>query len=139
MDVKLELFKKDDKTDVCLVQNFAIGEADFNQIMQWKNLSVKATGNFCIGENLSAVLMPTMSKDLIEQLKLIQKVVDVVDRSNRRICATLLGYNVDKPENSFAHVQLVTQTKEDEKLQQVVYVKYTLEKFAYLLDLIFFV
>ena len=139
LDVKLELFKKDDKTDFCLVQNFAKGEADFNKFMRRKNLPVKASGNFCTGENLSAVLMPTMSKDLIEHLKLIHKVFDVVDRSNRRSCATLLGFNVDKPESSYAHVRFVTQTKDDEKFQKIVYVKYTLKEFSYLLDLMIFV
>ena len=61
-----------------------------------------------------------MSKDMDEQLKLAQKVVDKVDRANRKIRVTLLRYNVDKPESSYAQVQLSARMKEDEKFQQVV-------------------
>ena len=47
---------------------------------------------------------------------------------------TLLRYNVYRPESSYAQVQLFARKKEDEKFQQVVYVKYKLEEFMYLLD-----
>ena len=66
--------------------------------------------------------MPTMSKDMDEQLKLDHKVVDIVDRANRKICVTLLRYNVDKPESSYAQVQCFAKKKENEMFQQVVYV-----------------
>ena len=85
-------------------------------------------------ENLTPVQIPTLSKDMEEQLKLAHKVVDVVDRANTKICVTLLRYNVDKPESSYAQVRLFIRKKEDEKFQQVVYVKYKLEEFIYLLD-----
>ena len=80
-----------------------------------------------------------MSEDMDEQLKLAHKVVDVVDRSDRKICVTLLRCNVDKLESSYAQVQLFARKKEDEKFQQVVYVKYKLEEFIYLLDVMNFV
>ena len=41
---------------------------------------------------------------------------------------------MDKPESSYAQVQLFVRKKEDEKFQQVVYVNYKLEEFIYLLD-----
>ena len=75
-----------------------------------------------------------MSKDMDEQLKLAHKVVDVVERANKKICVTLLRYNVDKPESSYAQVRLCASKKEDDKFQQVVYVNYKLEEFVYLLD-----
>ena len=68
-----------------------------------------------------------------EQLKLVHKVVDVVDRANRKMFVTLLRYNVDKPESFFAQVQFFARNKENEMFQQVVYVKYKLEKIIYLL------
>ena len=68
-----------------------------------------------------------MSKDMDEQLELPHKVVDVVDRANRNICVTLLRYNVDKPDSSYAQVRIFARKKEDEKFQQVVYVRYKLE------------
>ena len=83
---------------------------------------------------MTPVLIPTMSKDMDEQLKLAHKVVDVVDRANKKICVTLLRYNVDKLESSYAQVRLFARKKEDEKFQQVVYVKYKLEEFILLLD-----
>ena len=71
-----------------------------------------------------------------EQHKLAHKVVVVVDRANKKICGTLLRYNVDKLESSYAQVRLFRRKKEDEKLQQVVFVKYKLEEFMYLLDVL---
>ena len=70
-----------------------------------------------------------MSKDMDEQLKLAQKLVDVVDRANRKICVTLLRYNVDKPESSYTQIQLFVRKKEDENFQQVIYVNTKLEEF----------
>ena len=75
-----------------------------------------------------------MRTDIDEQLKLAHKVVDVVDRADRKICVTLLRLNVDKPESSYAQVRLFARKKEDEKIQQVVYVYCELEEFIYLLD-----
>ena len=133
LDVKLKVFKKDDNKEFRLVQNLTMGEADFNQFMRLRNQPVNAAENFAREENLTPVLMPTMSRDMDEQLKLAHKVPDVVDRANRKICVTLPRYNVDKPESSSAQVRLFAM-KEDEKFQQVVYVKYKLEEFIYLLD-----
>ena len=69
-----------------------------------------------------------------EQLKLVHKVIDVVDRPNRRICVTLLIYKVDNPETSYAQVRLFGGEKEEEKFQQTVYVNYKLDEFVHLLD-----
>ena len=68
-----------------------------------------------------------------EQLKLVHKVIDVVDRPNGRICVTLLRYKADNPETSYAQVRLFGWKKE-EKFQQIVYVNYKLDEFVYLLD-----
>ena len=64
-----------------------------------------------------------MSRDLDEQLRLTHTVNDVVDRANRKICVSLLRYNVDKLENSYAQIRLFARKKDDKKFQQVVYVK----------------
>ena len=57
-----------------------------------------------------------------------------MNRAKRKICVTLLRYNVHNPESSYAQVRLFPRKKEDEKFQQVVYVNYKLEEFIYLLD-----
>ena len=88
-------------------------------------------------KNLTPVLIPTMSKDMDEQLKLAHKVVDILDRANRKIYVTPLRYNVDNPESFYAQVRLIARKKEEEKFQQVSYVKYKLEEFIYLLDVMF--
>ena len=110
-----------------------MGEADFNQFMRLRNLLVNAVENFAREENFTPVLIPTMSKDMDEQLKLAHKVVDVMDRANRKICVILLRYSVDQPEISYAQVRSFARNKEDEKFQQNVYVNYKLEE-MYLLD-----
>ena len=134
LDVKLRVFKKDDNKEFRLVQILTMGEADFNQFMRLRNQLVIAAENFGGEENLSPVLIPTMSKDMDEQLKLADKVVDVLDRANRKICLTLLQYNVDKSESSYAQFRLFARKKDNEKFQQVVYVSYKLEDFIDLTD-----
>ena len=71
-----------------------------------------------------------------EQLKLVHKVIDVVGRPRRRIWVTLLRYQADNPETSYAQVRLFGRKKEEEKFQQIVYVNYKLDEFVYLLDVL---
>ena len=74
------------------------------------------------------MLIPTISKNMDEQLKEAHKVIDVVDQANRKFCVTLLRYNVEKPEISYAQVQIFARM-EKEKFQQIVYVNFKLENF----------
>ena len=134
LGVNFKVFKNDENKEFRLVQNLTMGEADFNQFMRLKNQLINAAENFAREENLTPVLILTMSKDMDEQLKLAHKVLDVVDRTNREICVTLLRYNVDKPESSYAQVHLFARKKEDEKFQHVVYVNFELGEFICLLD-----
>ena len=106
LHVKLKVFRKDEKKEFRLVQNLTMGEAYFNEFMRLRSQLVNAAENFAREESLTPLLIPTMSKDMDEQLKLAHKVVDVVDRTNRKICVTLLRYNVDKPESSHAQGRL---------------------------------
>ena len=64
-------------------------------IERLRNQLDNAAEYFAREENLTPVLIPTKSKDMDEQLKMAYKVVDVVDRANRKICETLLRYNVE--------------------------------------------
>ena len=123
LDNKLKVFKRERKNaEFRLRQNLSMGEADFNQFIRQRNQLVVAADNFLREENLSPVLQSTLSKDMEEQLKLVHKVIDVVDRPNRRICMTLLRYKVENPETSYAQVRLFGRKKEEEKFQQIVYV-----------------
>ena len=86
LDVKLKVFKKDDNKEFRLAQSLTMGEADFNQFMRLSNQLVIAAKNFARNENLSRVVIPTLSKDMDEHFKLVLKVVDVVDRANKDLC-----------------------------------------------------
>ena len=135
MDNKLNLLKGEEKNaEFRLGQNFTIGEADFNQFIRQRNQPVVAADNFLREQNLSPVLQSTLSKDMEEQPKLVHKVIDVMDRSNRKICVTLMRYKVDNPETSYAQFRLIGPMKEEEKFQQILYVNYKLDEFVYLLD-----
>ena len=92
-----------------------MGVANFNQFMRFRKQLVTATENYGREENVSPVLLPTMSTDMGEQFKLAHKVVDVVDRAKRKIRVTLLRYSVGKRQSSYAQVWLITRKKEDEK------------------------
>ena len=90
-DIKVKLFKREDKNvELRLRQNLSVGEADFNQFIRQRNQLVVAADNFLKEQNLPPVLQSTLSKDMEEQLKLVHKVIDVVDCPNRKICVTLL-------------------------------------------------
>ena len=62
-----------------------------------------------------------MSEDVDEQLKLVHMLVDVVERANKKSCVILLRFNVDKPKSSYAQAKLFAWRKEDEEIQQIVY------------------
>ena len=134
MDIKLKILKKGDNKEFRLVQNLTMGEAGFNQFMRLRQQPLTAAGNSARPENLSVVLIPTMSKDMDEQLKLAHKVVDVMDGAKKKVCLTLLQYNVDKPESFYAQVRIVARKMENEKFQQSFYVKFKLKRTIYLIE-----
>ena len=135
LDIKLKVFNREDKNaEFRLRQNLSMGETDFNQFIRQRNQLVVAADNFLREQNLLPVLQSTLSKDMEEQLKLVHKVIDVVDRSNKWICVNLLRYKVNNPETSYAQFRLFRWKKEEEKFQQIVYVNYKLDDFVYLLD-----
>ena len=134
-DNKLKVFKREDKNaEFRLGQNLSMGEADFKQFIRQRNQLVVAADNFFREQNLSPVLQSTLSKDMEEQLKLVQKEIDVVDCPNRRICVTVLRYKAVNPETTYAQVRLYGWKTEEEKFQQIVYVNYKLGEFLDLLD-----
>ena len=109
--MKLEVLKEYDNKEFRLVQYLTMGKVGFKQFLRLRNQLVNAAENFTRDEILTPVLIPTMSKDKDEQLKLAHKVVDVVDRANRKICVTLLRYNVDKPVSSYAQIRFFVRKK----------------------------
>ena len=125
---------RETRTDFCLVRNLTIREPDFKRFGRLRNQLFLAADTIAREDNLSPVLTPTMSKDVNEQLKLAHQVIDVVDRANRKICVTLLRYNMDKPLSSHTQIRIFARKKESEKLQQFVFVNYKFEEIICLLD-----
>ena len=120
LDIKLKVFKREDKNaEFRLRQNLSMGEADINQFIRQRNQLVVAADNFLRNQNFLPVLQSTLSKDMEEQLKLIHKVINVVDCPNRRICVTLLSYKVDNPKTSYAQVRLFGRKKEEKNFSKL--------------------
>ena len=76
--------KRGDNRDFCVVQNLTREEADFNWFIRLKNLLVIAAENFGREQNLSSLLIPTIAKDMDEQIKLANKLIAVVDQAIKR-------------------------------------------------------
>ena len=134
LDVKLKVFKRDENKQFRLAQNLTLGEADFNQFIRLRNQLVVAVRDFSKEENLTPVQVKLLAKDMEVQLKLTHRIVEVVDRPHRKICVTMLRYNVEKPETKYVQVRLFGRRKDEEKFNQIDYVNYKLDEFIYLLD-----
>ena len=132
--MKRKVFKRDENKQFRLAQNLTRGEAGFNQFIRLRNQLVVAVRDFSKEANLPPVQVKLLAKDMEEQLKLTHKVVEVFDRPHRKICVTMLRYNVEKPETSYVQVRLFGRKKDEEKFNQIVYVNYKLDEFLYLLD-----
>ena len=129
------MLKREDKiAEFRLRQNFSVGENDFNQFIRQRNQLVVAADNFRREQNLSPFLQSTLPKDMDEQLKLVHKLIDIVDRPKRRICVTVLRYKADNPDTCYGQARLFGRKTEEEKFPQIVYVNYKLDKFVHLLD-----
>ena len=132
--MKLKVFKRDKNKQFRLAQNLTMGEADFNQFIRMRSQLVAAGRDFSKEENLYPVQVKLLAKVKEELLRLTHKVVEVVDRPHRKICVTMLSYNVEKPETSYVQVRLFGRRKDEEKFNQIVYVNYKIDEFIYLLD-----
>ena len=135
-DVKLKVHKRDENKQFRPAQNLTMGEADFNPFIRLRNQLVVAIRDFSKEDSLPTVQVKLLAKDIEEQLKRTHKVVEIVRRPHRKICVTMLRYNVEKPETSYIEVRLFGSRKDEEKINQTVYVNYKLEEFIQLLDVI---
>ena len=111
LDVKVELFKRDESKPFPMAQNFTMGEADFNQFIRLRNQLIVAVRDFSKEESLPLVQLKLLAKDMEEQNKLTHKVVEAVGRPHTKICVTMLRYNVEKPETSNVQVRLFGRRK----------------------------
>ena len=68
----------------------AMGEADFNQFIRLMNQLVIAAEKPGREENLSLVLLPTMTKDMDEELNPVYRIVDILHRPTKKMSVTML-------------------------------------------------
>ena len=79
-----------------LVQKLTLRETDFNQFMRLRNQLVNA-GENCGGEDKPVPSTYTSNVQRQGLTNETHKVAEVEDRANRKVCVTLLRYNVDEP------------------------------------------
>ena len=111
LDAKLKFFKKDEDNEFRMAQNLTMGEVDFNQFIRLRNQLVVAVRDFSKEENRPPVQVKLLAKDMEELLRLTHKVVEVVDGPHRKICVTMLRYNVEKPDTPYVQVRLLRKRK----------------------------
>ena len=87
------MFKRDENKQFRLAQKLTMGEADSNQFIRLRNQLVLKVREFSKDESLPPVQVKLL--DMEGQLKLTHRVVEVVDRLHRKICVTMLRYNVE--------------------------------------------
>ena len=92
-------------------------EADFSEFFRLRNQLVVAARDFGKEENLPHVAGKLLARDMEEQFKLTHKVEEIVDRPHRKICVTLLRYNMEEPKTLYVQVRLPGKRKEEEKFQ----------------------
>ena len=136
MDVKLKVFKRDEDKPFRLAQNLTMRETDLKQFIRLRNQLVAAVRDFIKEENLPAVQVRLLAKDMEEQLRLTHKVLEVVDRPHGKISVTMLRYNEEKSETSCVQVRLFGRRKNEEKFNQIAHVNYIFDEFICLLDVV---
>ena len=119
MQLELNVVNEIDNKVFRVVQNTGMGESDINQFMQLRNQLVIAADIFGGGRNLSPIHIPTMSKDMDEQLTLAHKMVDVVDRAKGKILVTTLYSYMEKLDSANAQVRFFATKKKEEQIQEI--------------------
>ena len=122
LDIQKKVFRKDDKGFFRRHQQINVGVFDFKQLLCLRNPLVLAVREFSTDETLKEVVISPLSKVLDEQLKRVQKAITIVDRSKRKIIATMKKYCMDQPESTYVQLRLFTRNSEHDKFQQLNFV-----------------
>ena len=95
-----------------------------------------ATGEFYRKENLRPITTSPLSKDLEDQMKHEQKTITIVDRLKNNIIATIERHHFDKSDVTYVQFRFFMRKNEAENIQRLVFVKYGLDEFLSLIDVI---
>ena len=120
LNVKLEVFKKNDSRNLRLVQNIT-RMVRFQPIHMIDQSAVRSGRKLSQRSKAVPLLITTISENLEYQLKLVDKAVYVVERTIKRKCGTQQRYSMGKPENFYPEIGLFATKKEKKKYQQNVF------------------
>ena len=135
LEIQVKVFRRNEQGEFKVFQNINMGELDFKDFIRMKTELVDAATDFGKQQNLQPITLRPFSRDMETQLKLVHKVCNVVDRPHRKICVTMLRYNVEEPESSYVQIRLFGKLQKDGNFRQIVYVNYKLAEFMELLDI----
>ena len=76
LDMKFNLFRKDENKEFCFAQNLTMGETDFSQFIRLRNQLTVAVRDFSKEENLPRVQVKLLAKDMEEHLKFTHKDIE---------------------------------------------------------------
>ena len=142
LEIKLNLFKMDQDGEIKDQQRLTISQSDFKDFVNKKNELHIAATNFATVQDLQLqpITIGPFARDMETQLKMAHKVYIVVQEPHRKICVTMLRYNVNNPKSSYVQIRLFVPQQNDKiaftKLQfiQIACVNYILDEFMELLD-----
>ena len=101
IEIQLKVFREDINGEFRKHQQIKLGKSDFKQLLLLRNQIVVATADFAKDEKLQPIVTAPLSNDLDEQLKHVQKAITIVDRSKRKIIATMKNKNLKVPMCTF--------------------------------------
>ena len=122
------MFKEVDNKDFRSVQNKTMRESVFKQILRLRKQQIAAANFFGRDQRSFKRQIETMSIDMEEQLMFIHKMVEVVERTIRKMWLTLLQCNAVKPEISYAQVRMIARKGDQYFFLQIFYVNYNFQK-----------
>ena len=127
-NVKLQNFKNDDNKEFRLVQNLTMRETEFNRFMRLIYQLVNAA------ENSSTVLIPTTSEDMDQTTQTGSQGSWLSGSSKQNDLTDCIAAHWWQAWVFLCSSQIISREKDDEKFQQIEYVKYKLEDFIHRLD-----
>ena len=103
------MFRKDANGQFRKHPQINLGGEDLKQLMRLRNQIVVAAADFAKDEKLEPIVTAPLSRDFDEQLEHVQKAITIVDRSKKKIIATMKKYYREKPESSDVQIRLFTK------------------------------
>ena len=111
LDTKLKFFKIVEKKRFSTSTKSFNGRVRFQPIHAIAESSGECSTNLASKAKFSPTQIPRISENMDEQLKLAHRVADAADSPNRKICVTMVRYNKEKLESSYAQARLFAKKR----------------------------